>query len=163
MFYARSKRPWSRYLIERISRSLDEALCRDSEASLVELAAYDMRELFIQRFDEEIREIAEFPGYWASNLGRIISAPKLSGQSKWIILQGGYLMKSGHLNVTLRRDGKNYKRTIHNLVGRAFNDFSGSGSQWRHLDSDQTNNRADNLKWGTPLEDRWDLICDNRK
>src|ERR1019366_2272901 len=89
MFYARSKRPWSRYLIERISRSLDEALCRDSEASLVELAAYDMRELFIQRFDEEIREIAEFPGYWASILGRIISAPKSiqSRKTEWTVLK----------------------------------------------------------------------------
>lgn len=117
-----------------------------------------MREIFIQRFDEEIREIEDFPGYWASNLGRIISAPKLT-QTKWIVLSPS-IQVSGHLKVGLHRDRNTYNKRVHDLVGRAFNDFSGPGTQWRHLDSNPANNRADNLKWGTRLEDNWDWICD---
>jgi hypothetical protein len=121
-----------------------------------------MRELFIQRFDEEIREIADFPGYWASNLGRIISAPKSgNSQNKWIVLSLSP-GKGGHLQVGLCREGKVHTKKVHVLVGRAFNDFSRPGRQWRHFpDSDKMNNRADNLKWGSSLEDSWDWIVDN--
>jgi hypothetical protein len=67
----------------------------------------------------------------------------------------------GYQIVTLCRVGHKHTKKIHDLVGKAFNDFSGLGIQWRHLDSDKTNNRADNLIWGTSLEDGWDWIVDN--
>src|ERR1017187_6992781 len=111
-----------------------------------------MREIFIQRFDEEIREIEDFPGYWASNLGRIISAPKIGNQNKWIVLKH-CLDKDEYHYVCLHRDGKRHGKWVHDLVGRAFNDFSGPGNQWRHFpDKDLTNNKADNLQWGTCLK-----------
>src|ERR1019366_3533270 len=119
-----------------------------------------MREIFIQQSDEDIREIEDFPTYWASNLGRIISAFK-SNQTGWIVLRHG-LERSGHHCVSLRRDGRSYTRRVHDLVGRAFSDFSGSGDQWRHFpDSTKSNNRAHNLVWGSYFENMWDRICDN--
>src|ERR1019366_3562277 len=101
----------------------------------------NMRTLFIQQPGEEIREIEDFPGYWASNLGRIISAFHV----KWLVLCPSF-NGWGYQKVTLHCDGKQYTRQVHDLVGRAFNDFSGPGTEWRYFpDSTRTNNRADNL------------------
>jgi len=120
-----------------------------------------MRTLFVQQPGEEIREVEDFPTYWVSSLGRIISSPKSiqSRQNNWIVLRLS-LDKWGYQMVIFIRDNHRYKRQVHDLVGRAFNDFSGPGDQWRHFpDSDKTNNRADNLIWGTQFENRWDRIC----
>jgi hypothetical protein len=55
-----------------------------------------------------------------------------------------------------------YSRKVHDLVGRAFNDFSGPGTEWRHHpDKDPANNRADNLIWGSHFENSWDWIVDS--
>jgi hypothetical protein len=120
-----------------------------------------MREIFIQRFDEEIREIVGFLGYWASNLGRIVSEPK-STQTKWVVLRprGNH---NGHYRVNVHQDGKYYTKFVHELVCKAFHDCDPSkGSQVRHHpDPNPANNRADNLKWGFSIEDGWDWIVDN--
>ena len=119
-----------------------------------------MRILFIQQPGEEIREIEDFPGYWASDLGRVVSAPKYN-QNKWIVRRL-CLDTDGYQMVGLHRDGHGNTRKVHDLVGRAFNDFSGPGDQWRHFpDPTRTNNRADNLIWGTKFENGWDKIFDN--
>jgi hypothetical protein len=59
-----------------------------------------MRTLFIQQLGEEIREIEDFPGYWASNLGRIISDPKFGkgGHKEWVALSPG-VGKTGRFHV----------------------------------------------------------------
>jgi hypothetical protein len=119
-----------------------------------------MREIFIQQFREGIREIEDFSGYWASNLGRIISAPNRQNGNKWIVLSP-CLDSGGYQCVCLHRNGRRHTREVHDLVGRAFNDFSGPGIQWRHFpDSDKLNNRADNLIWGSQLKNGWDWICE---
>jgi len=104
---------------------------------------------------EELREIDGFPGYWASNFGRIISNKV---PNRWIVLKGS-LNSDGYPGVSLYRDGERRNVKIMDLVGKAFNDFSGEGNQWRHSpDSDKNNNRADNLVWGTDSENKWDWI-----
>ena len=119
-----------------------------------------MRQIFVQQLGEEIREIEGFPGYWASNLGRIISAPK-GHQNYWIVLRPG-LRRDGYHQVILCIEGHTHSKLVHDLVGRAFNDFSGPGTQWRHSpDKDQMNNRSDNLIWGSSIEDGWDKIVDH--
>jgi hypothetical protein len=110
-----------------------------------------MRELFIQQPGEEIRGIEDFQGYWASNLGRIISAPKKAqgGHSEWIVLS------RENPQIILCRDKEHYPKQVHDLVCKAFHNCDPEkGSGALHLDSDKTNNREDNLIWGFPPPER---------
>jgi hypothetical protein len=121
-----------------------------------------MSTLFIQQPGEEIREIEDFPGYWASNFGRIVSAPKpgKGGHPEWVVLN---LTpdKDGYQQVRIRCGGKGHTKKVHDLVGRAFNDFSGLGNQWRHFpDKTKVNNRSDNLVWGSNRENVLDKCFD---
>ena len=118
-----------------------------------------MRIIFIQQPDEEIRPIEEFPGYWASNIGRIISAPKfnVSQQNKWIVLQGG-LDGDGYRGVNLYREGEKHKKKVYILVGRAFNEYDDDlTKEWCHRpDANPLNCRADNLVWDTRKSNQWE-------
>lgn len=52
--------------------------------------------------------------------------------------------------------GGQRKRTIHQLVAEAFCGARPPGAEVRHLDGNPTNNHADNLAWGTRLENMAD-------
>lgn len=65
--------------------------------------------------------------------------------------------RDGYLRVRLRRDGRRVWARINVLVCTAFEGPPpDESSQCRHLDGDRHNNRADNLCWGTPLENTMD-------
>jgi hypothetical protein len=65
---------------------------------------------------------------------------------------------NGYLICTLfSDDDSKLTRKIHRLVCRAFHGSQPTPShQVRHLDGNKLNNRADNLAWGTPLENAAD-------
>lgn len=103
---------------------------------------------------EEWREIPHFPGYEASSLGRIRRLPY---QQK--MPQGGYRTNEiketfGHLDKNGRRKIciKGQTRWVSSLVCAAFSGPKPEGHECMHLDEDHTNNRADNLRWGTRSE-----------
>jgi len=55
---------------------------------------------------EEIKEIEGFPGYWASNLGRIYSAPR-KGRKDWITLKASLNTKTnGYHTLKLSLKGR---------------------------------------------------------
>jgi hypothetical protein len=60
--------------------------------------------------------------------------------------------RHGYLVVNLRRDNGHRTHYVHRLVAAAFHGAPQLGQQTRHLDGDPLNNHADNLAWGTPLE-----------
>jgi len=62
----------------------------------------------------------------------------------------------GHQYVTLH-PGRVFK-FVHALVLEAFDRSRPEGTQCRHLDGDPTNNRLDNLAWGTPSENTLDAV-----
>lgn len=67
------------------------------------------------------------------------------------------VMRNGYACVNLSVNGTRYQRKIHRLVAESFGS-GGVGPIVRHLDDDRTNNRLDNLMWGTNLENTADAI-----
>lgn len=66
----------------------------------------------------------------------------------------------GYLTVALHKNGKQVTRTVHSLVAKAHIPNPFNKPAVNHLDSDKTNNRADNLEWCTPAENtRHGVIC----
>lgn len=66
--------------------------------------------------------------------------------------------KSGHLQVCLCREGQRVMRQVHRLVLEAFRGSCPPGHECCHWDDDPTNNRLDNLRWGTKSENELDKV-----
>jgi hypothetical protein len=106
--------------------------------------------------------IEGFEGYEVSNLGHVRSwlmpgrayrlrdAPRLRKQVP--DLRGGYM------NVILRRDGKSTLKKVHRLVLEVFVGPCPPGHESRHMDGDPTNNKLENLKWSTHVDNTADQV-----
>jgi hypothetical protein len=116
-------------------------------------------------------DIPDFPGYQASTLGRIRSFWKFrfeigtgrKGRISCIGTEPKILKparsKAGYLKVKLTQSGKIVTRMVHQLVLFTFHGprpFPKAVS--RHKDGDQTNNRSNNLVWGTSQENVHDAV-----
>ena len=66
-----------------------------------------------------------------------------------------YKNKIGYVVATLVKDGNEYKKSIHRLVGKAFIPNPNGKPQIDHIDRDKTNNNVENLRWAT--------ICENQQ
>ena len=66
--------------------------------------------------------------------------------------------KTGHLSVKLSRGNKQKAHQIHVLVLLSFVGPKLDGQLCRHLDGNPKNNKLENLCWGTPKENRMDMI-----
>ncbi len=98
--------------------------------------------------DEEWRQIADFPDYWVSTLGRLFSCrrnpPRLLKPSTkdkgypLVILCAGESRVSRHVAFT-----------VHTLVLTAFVGPCPEGMECCHWDGNPNNNRLDNLRWDT--------------
>lgn len=96
-------------------------------------------------------KISEFPEYEVDMNGNIWSSSNWRGYGKRQIvpIEG----KSGYLKVRLTRaDGTRANRYVHRLVADAFLGVHVNGLQVRHLNGNRTDNRAENLAWGTAKE-----------
>ncbi len=62
--------------------------------------------------------------------------------------------ESGHLNVCL---GLGNSKKVHRLVLETFVGPCPAGMECLHADGDPTNNRLENLRWGTRVENRADM------
>jgi len=97
---------------------------------------------------EEIwRAVPENPKYQVSNLGRV------KGQYVEFLNPGR--CSGGHLSVVI---GKGNSRLVHHLVLEAFVGPKPEGLECRHLNGVHTDNRLENLAWGT----RGDNIRDDK-
>lgn len=88
--------------------------------------------------NEIVKPIPDFPMYFASNLGRILSE------------KSGKAMKpqqhtAGYMKVCLYKDGKRYSRYVHRLVLSAF--CSMPNKVVNHINRNATDNRLENLEW----------------
>ena len=108
---------------------------------------------------ENWKEIPGFEGrYLISDNGVIRSLPRKGvGNSKRPI--SASLAHGGYARVVLLKDGKRYNKMIHALVLEAFVGPRPEGALVRHLNGDRTDNRLENLAWGTALENQRDRLA----
>lgn len=96
------------------------------------------------------KDIKEFEKYQVSNLGNVRKYNKASEYDKRIH-KYTYLkpqkLKRGYMQVSLYKNGKQYRKAIHKLVGQAFIPNFDNLTQINHKDENPSNNHADNLEW----------------
>lgn len=72
----------------------------------------------------------------------------------------GVRLPSGYLQVTITSNrsptGKQLKAYVHQMVCEAFHGARPKGLEVRHRDGNNSNNRSDNLCWGTRAENQED-------
>lgn len=111
------------------------------------------------------RIIIGWPGYEISSLGNVRSYRSINGRGP--LKTTPRLLKSckstyGYLQSHLYRDGRMFTRLTHTLVCEAFYGKRKQGMQCRHLNGDKTDNRLNNLRYGTSKENEADKIAHGR-
>lgn len=112
---------------------------------------------------EEWGPIPDWEGYYeASSWGRIRNIATGSGRQQGKILKPNN--SSRYEQVALCRSGKPVTQYVHRLVCAAFHGVSPSESDTDvlHWDDDPKNNRAENLRWGTPSNNMHDRVRNGR-
>lgn len=105
--------------------------------------------------------------YEASTFGRVRSLDRLvpgKGGSERIskgrVLSPGVLKGSGRLQVSLSKDGVVNQMKVHRVVALTFHGPCPDGMETRHWpDPDVTNNRPDNLCYGTKSDNQRDAVA----
>jgi hypothetical protein len=106
--------------------------------------------------NEEWRKVPSNQDYEVSNLGRVRSLDKkvYAGRNSYRAVVGKVLKpglaSNGYWTVVLGRAMGS--RTVHSLVAEAFLGPCPTGQEVRHLDGVRTNCNADNLAYGTRLD-----------
>ena len=93
-----------------------------------------------------------FPGYWATSDGRIYSE-----RTSQFMTPSPH--PAGHMTVSaVREDGKRTGIKVHHMVAAAFHGPRPKGKVVRHLNGKPSDNRAENLAYGTPSENQLDSV-----
>lgn len=100
-----------------------------------------------------MKTIPSLPGYLATLDGEILTQRSYRGQRRPLAAQPS---KDGYLRVKPTVNGKERWMSVHRLVAEAYHGPCPEGMQCRHLDGDKTNNRPENLRWGTAVENAAD-------
>ena len=107
--------------------------------------------------EEEWRPVLGTLGYYSvSSLGRVSRNASGIGTFPGRILRP--TLCDGYLIVGFGLDGYKLSRFVHQLVCEVFHGPRPDGMEVRHLDGSRDNNRAENLCWGTPSENRQDML-----
>lgn len=96
-----------------------------------------------------MKEIKEYPGYYADESGKIYSLKSGKFREKKQVAK-----THGYLYVTLYRGKKRYYPRVHRLIASTFIPNPERLPEVNHKDEDQTNNRVDNLEWCTPRDNK---------
>jgi hypothetical protein len=123
------------------------------------MAGTTSRSRMFQVGDKAYRPIPDFPDYFASEDGTILST-KLT--SPHILSQIKDPNPSAGLYVFLYRDRKMYKGWVHRLVLMAWDRQPEEEEECRHLDGNPIHNDLSNLRWGTSLQNSLDRVNHGR-
>lgn len=103
-----------------------------------------------------LRGIDRFPKYAFSRDGDVVSYVHKKPRVLRPIRVGQYA------GVTiLNGDGEAERHYVHRLICEAFHGKPKDGQQCRHLNGDRSDQRAENLAWGTPSENNRDKDAHN--
>jgi hypothetical protein len=103
---------------------------------------------------EQWRSVAGFEGlYEVSDMGRVRSLHRVEPR----VLKPGSI-HTGHLMVWLCSGGTRKAVTIHRLVLQTFVGSCPEGHECCHRDGNPTNNRVENLYWGTRSQNVLDAV-----
>ena len=91
---------------------------------------------------EWIVEMREYPGYFISTKGRIFSEKYNERLEKKPSDNG-----KGYLYVCLMKEGKQYSKKIHRLVGETFLEKVEGKLEIDHINQNKKDNRVENLRW----------------
>lgn len=112
---------------------------------------------------EEIwRPVPGYEGsYEVSSLGRVRGVDRIVEHKQGPLRRKGKLLAlgrqtNGYLLVVLAKNGVGRTHLVHRLVALVFHGNPQDGQQVLHRDGDRTNAAADNLMWGTALENAAD-------
>ncbi|QZT61237.1 NUMOD4 motif-containing HNH endonuclease [Mycolicibacterium austroafricanum] len=119
---------------------------------------------------EEWRPIPGFEGYYeASRIGRVRSLSRVVTRTnhssmalKGRILKPHIRKNNGYYVVGLSRNGKPRNYYVHRLVLMAFRGLPEPGQEGCHENDIRTDNRLENLRWDTHLENVHDAIKRDR-
>jgi transposase len=94
-----------------------------------------------------MREIPTAPGYFVTEDGKVIGKKFGRAVSQWVDSRG-------YANVTIYSvDGKK-RFSVHVLVAEAFHGARPDGMVCMHINGNPSDNKADNLMWGTQSENK---------
>lgn len=116
--------------------------------------------------EEEWRPVVGYEGlYEVSSWGNVRSFPRVMTNSIGRVCRfRGRMLKlikkkrTGYYQVSLCRDGEQKEVSVHRLVAEAFIGPQPDGMEILHGDADRTNNRVENLRWGTRRENQQEKV-----
>jgi hypothetical protein len=103
------------------------------------------------------KDIPGYEGkYQVSNHGRVKSLPKIKGRGIGYVTSERIIRHSinsrGYCNIILCKNGKTETFALHRLVAENFIDNAMNLPEVDHKDRNKANNRADNLRWATRVD-----------
>ena len=108
--------------------------------------------------------VVDYEGFYeVSDLGRVRSLRSGCGRGgtqprpRPLILQFHW-KPDGYLHVDLKKDGRHSQPRVHKIVLTAFRGRRPERHEGAHWDGEKANNRLDNLRWTTSLENKADML-----
>lgn len=103
---------------------------------------------------KQAAKIPGYPGYYATASGRVWRAHK--GR---LYMVPTHAAVDGYRALKLKHETAGFRSMfLHSLVALAFHGPRPRGLQVRHLDGNRLNNTADNLAYGSPLQNARDAL-----
>lgn len=103
-----------------------------------------------------MKQIPNYPGYYATKDGRIWSGENKSNHKKGKFLKPDLVR--GYFQVVLYRSGERYRRKVHQLILETFIGFCPANMECCHNNGNPKDNRLDNLRWDTRSNNAKDAV-----
>lgn len=97
------------------------------------------------------KEIKDFPGYFITDDGKVISY-----KYKTPRVMKTWYQKSGYENIKLCKNNQTYHFLIHRLVAEAFIPNPNNLLEVNHINKNRQDNRVENLEWSNRIDNLYD-------